>query len=99
MVEPYVCDPSAPGHRPAATAAAEPLLEPPGVCSRFHGLRVGPGAKKANSVETVLPIVSAPAALSAVTLAASGPASSAGGKRLPPRVSKPSTWKMSLTPT
>ncbi len=28
---------------PAATAAAEPLDEPPGVCARWRGLRVGPG--------------------------------------------------------
>ena len=27
---------------PAATAAAEPPLEPPVECARFHGLRVGP---------------------------------------------------------
>ena len=30
------------GTSPAATAAAEPPLEPPGVRSRFHGLRVTP---------------------------------------------------------
>ena len=29
----------------AATAAAEPEDEPPGVCAGFHGLRVGPGSK------------------------------------------------------
>src|SRR3954469_20102735 len=28
--------------RPAATAAADPPEDPPGVRSRFHGLRVGP---------------------------------------------------------
>ena len=28
----------------AATAAAEPLYEPPGVHARFHGLRVGAGS-------------------------------------------------------
>ena len=44
-IEPIVCVPRATGQRPAATAAAEPLLEPPGVCSGFQGLRVGPGAK------------------------------------------------------
>ena len=32
------------GTRPAATAAAEPPLDPPGVRSRFHGLRVVPHA-------------------------------------------------------
>ena len=32
------------GMMPAATAAAEPPLEPPGVRSVFHGLRVVPHA-------------------------------------------------------
>ena len=43
MVEPLVCVASASGTMPAATAAAEPLDEPPGVRSRSCGLRVGPG--------------------------------------------------------
>ena len=43
MIEPMVCVPSASGQSPAATAAAEPLLDPPGVCSGWCGLRVGPG--------------------------------------------------------
>ena len=47
----------------AATAADDPLLEPPGVCSRFHGLRVGEGSPEANSVVTVLPRTMPPAAL------------------------------------
>ena len=33
MTEPLVCDPTASGTMPAATAAAEPEDEPPGVCS------------------------------------------------------------------
>jgi hypothetical protein len=45
MTDPTVCVPSASGTSPAATAAADPLLDPPGVCSRWCGLRVGPGAK------------------------------------------------------
>ena len=45
---------------PHATAAAEPLLEPPGVCARFHGLRVGGGSKLAYCVVTVLPTRTAP---------------------------------------
>src|SRR5206468_11855928 len=90
-IEPIVCVPGAAGQRPAATAAAEPLLDPPGVCSGFQGLRVGPGANQANSVVTVLPRISAPAFLSAVTHGASGPARTFGGSRLPARVSKPST--------
>src|SRR5438067_470434 len=34
----------------AATAAAEPDDEPPGVCSAFHGLRVGAGSRAATAV-------------------------------------------------
>ncbi len=45
MVEPAVWLPSASGTMPAATAAAEPLDEPPGVCSGLCGLRVLPGEK------------------------------------------------------
>jgi hypothetical protein len=45
MVEPLVWLPSASGTMPAATAAAEPLEEPPGVCSGLCGLRVLPGKK------------------------------------------------------
>ena len=71
MTEPTVCVPSAPGTMPAATAAAEPEEEPPGVCSRLRGLCVLPGVKVASSVVTVLPMMTAPARRSAVTQAAS----------------------------
>ena len=47
MIEPPVCVPIAPRHIPQATAAAEPLDEPPGVCSRFQGLRVTGGSIQA----------------------------------------------------
>jgi hypothetical protein len=33
---------------PAAVAAADPLLDPPGVCPVFHGLRVPRGNIAAN---------------------------------------------------
>src|SRR5580658_3829416 len=56
---------------PAATDAAEPLDEPPGVCAVFQGLRVPRGSDAANSVVTVLPIMTAPASRSARTHAAS----------------------------
>src|SRR5262245_10891539 len=62
VIEPPVCEPSAPRHMPHARAAAEPLLDPPGVRSRFHGLRVGGGSKLAYCVVTVLPTNTAPAA-------------------------------------
>ena len=55
ITEPLVCVPIAAGTCRAATAAAEPDDEPPGVCAAFHGLRVGPGCMNANSVVTVLP--------------------------------------------
>jgi hypothetical protein len=50
------------GTKPAATAAAEPLDEPPGENAVFQGLRVLPGWRKANSVVTVLPITRPPSA-------------------------------------
>src|SRR5437899_7099286 len=53
VMEPPVCDPRAPRHMPQATAAAEPLLEPPGVRSMFHGLRVAGGSKLAYWVVTI----------------------------------------------
>ena len=43
MTEPLVWVPIASGTMRAATAAAEPLEEPPGVCSGLCGLRVLPG--------------------------------------------------------
>ncbi len=66
--EPPVSDPSATGAMRAATAAAEPPLEPPGMRSNAQGLRVGPKAEFsvddpiANSSQLVLPIGMAPAA-------------------------------------
>ena len=45
ITEPTVWEPSARGAMPAATAAAEPLEEPPGVRWRSWGLAVAPGAK------------------------------------------------------
>src|SRR5690606_19211789 len=56
------------GSMPAATAAAEPPLDPPGVCSVFQGLRVGPKrcgsvtGIRPNSDEFVFPSTTRPAA-------------------------------------
>ena len=53
--------------QPAATAAADPPLEPPGMRSSAHGLRIGPNAEFsvdepiANSSQLVLPTMTAPA--------------------------------------
>src|SRR5215475_15693442 len=71
IVEPVVWLPSASGTMPAATAAADPLDEPPGVCAGSCGFRVLPGVRVANSVLTVLPILIAPAARSSDTTEAS----------------------------
>ena len=66
-IEPPVSEPSANGARPAATAAPEPLDEPPVKCSRFHGLRAGghgrsnDGPPCANSCVASLPSSTAPA--------------------------------------
>ena len=49
-IEPPPSVPSASGTIPAATAAPEPPLEPPGVRSSDHGLRVSP-----NSALSVIP--------------------------------------------
>ncbi len=68
-IEPPVSVPSASGASPAATAAAEPPLEPPGMRSRSHGLRVTWKAlfsvdePIANSSMLVLPIRTASACL------------------------------------
>ena len=61
------------GTSPAATAAADPPLEPPGVRSRFHGLRVTPQAlvlvklSVPNSGAAVFPTGTAPAARNRAT--------------------------------
>src|SRR5437763_175871 len=72
-IEPTTCVPSAAGTMLQATAAAEPLLDPPGVRSRSQGLRVPRGSDAANSVVTTLPRNTAPAPRNAATLAASRP--------------------------
>ena len=75
-IDPPVSDPSASGTIRAATAAADPPLEPPGVRSGAHGLRVGPNAEFsvddpiANSSQLVLPTMTAPAAMSRSTAVA-----------------------------
>ena len=69
--EPAVWVPSASGTPPAATVAAEPEDEPPGVRESAWGLRVALAAPQASSVVTVLPRISAPAARSRLTTVAS----------------------------
>ena len=75
-IEPPVSLPSAAGTMPAATAAAEPPEEPPGVLARRQGLRVGPEHECsvdepiANSSMFVRPITTAPACSSRATAVA-----------------------------
>ena len=65
------------GAMPAATAAADPPLEPPGVRCSSHGFFVGPNAEFsveepiANSSRFVLPTTTAPASRSRRTTVAS----------------------------
>src|SRR5215203_6042071 len=66
-MEPPVSEPSAAGDRRAATATAEPPLDPPGVRSVAYGFRDGPNPEFsvddpiANSSRFVLPMITAPA--------------------------------------
>ena len=71
----------------------------PGVRSRSCGLRVLPGVKQANSVVTVLPSRTAPAARSRVTIAASWSGRRPAWMMLPCSVGKSAVSTMSLTAT
>src|SRR6188508_1717857 len=67
LIEPPVSDPRARGTMRAATAAADPPLDPPGVRVTSHGFFDGPSAEFsvdepiANSSRLVLPTMTAPA--------------------------------------
>src|SRR5271169_281991 len=66
-IDPPVSEPSASGAKPAATAAADPPLDPPGTRLASWGLCVGPEHEfsvelpMANSSMFVLPSTTAPA--------------------------------------
>src|SRR5262245_53335514 len=76
-IEPPVSLATASGTRPAATAAADPPLEPPGMRLRSHGLRVEPLVAcwvvmpQPNPCDRVPPTTTAPAVRNAATPAAS----------------------------
>src|SRR5882672_8868987 len=76
-IEPPVSVPVANGARPAATAATEPPLLPPGTRATSHGFLTGPyqlvsfDEPIANSSMLVLPSITVPAALSFATIVAS----------------------------
>src|SRR5258705_13445384 len=61
ITDPFVCDPIAAGTTPAATAAADPMDEPPDVRDGSHGLSVWPGVMNASSAVKVFPSTIAPA--------------------------------------
>ena len=90
--EPMVCVPSANNAMEAATAAADPELDPPGVCSRFQGLRVaGSPPRKANSVVVVFPSKIAPATVKLSIMAAFFAGTYSGSTWDPPVVGTPAT--------
>src|SRR5262249_40605152 len=76
-MDPAPSVPTASGPRPAATAAAPPPLEPPGVCARLQGFRVGPNTGLSvtpfhpNSGVLVFPSMIAPASFNRSTTGAS----------------------------
>jgi hypothetical protein len=71
-----VSDPNASGTIRAATAAADPPLDPPGIRSSAQGFRVGANAEFsvddpiANSSQFVFPTITAPAAINRSTTVA-----------------------------
>src|SRR5438105_268299 len=76
-IEPPASVPIASGAKPAAIAADAPPLEPPGVFSRSHGLRVTPKSRlcvapiQPNVGVFVLPTLMPPAAVMRATIGAS----------------------------
>src|SRR4051794_6929657 len=103
-IEPAPSEPSATGTIPAATAAADPPEDPPGVYSRFQGLRVAPKAGPSvnghcpSSQALVLPTITAPAARNRRTDSPS-PVAGPISPRQPNLVGSPATSVSSLTAT
>ena len=93
-IDPPVSLPTAPRHMPAATAAAEPPLLPPGMQLKSHGLRVGGvTVPKPNSCVFVLPKSTVPAAARARTTGASALGTQSD------RIGEPAVVGMSLVAT
>ena len=105
--EPPVSEPMAKAHRPAATATAEPLDEPPGsrwvlASHGFHGVPRGvltPVMPSANSTVLVLPSTTQPARFSDFTKLPSGPMMSLRSINDPAVAGAPSTANRSLIAT
>ena len=89
---------------PAASAAADPPLDPPGVMARFHGLRVMPVSGQSltpfqpNSGMVVLPMTIAPASRARATAGESSESGVSGSDSLEPRsVAQPVASSASFT--
>ncbi len=82
-----------------ATAAAGPLDDPPGVCSGFHGLRVGLGSRNAKAVVVTFPSTIAPAARRRATDVASAAGCRWAKGPAPAVVGSPAASKMSFRAT
>src|SRR5688572_21745445 len=100
-IEPPPSVPTASGPMPAATAAAAPPEEPPGVFAGFHGLRVMPvelvSPLQPNSGVAVLPSSTAPASRRRAVDGASMSQGWFGSTvRLPRRVGQPFVSTRSL---
>src|SRR5882672_9018531 len=100
-IEPPVSEPSAPKASCAATAAPEPLEEPPEMEPTFHGLStlpscgLSPKGPSASSVMLSLPSVTAPAAVRRATAVAAWSLGEYAAVLVPHDVGKPTTWKRS----
>src|SRR5262245_20550255 len=88
-IEPAPSEPRASGPSPAATAAAPPPVDPPGVRERSQGLRDSPNSglsvepRQANSGRLVRPTKIAPAARRPATPGASSGATKFAMRREP----------------
>ena len=103
-IEPPPSPPVASVRRPPATAAADPPDDPPGVWSRFQGLRVAPLSfvqvrlMPPNSLEVVSPNGTAPAPRNRVTSVESWSDVSSLSGMDASVAGQPATWSSSFTP-
>src|SRR5215216_43971 len=101
-IEPAPSLPCASGPRPAATAAAAPPLDPPGVLARFHGLNEGPKTRfpespfHPSSGVLVFPNMTTPAAYNRSTTGASSSGTQSGSINEPRAVRMPRVGVRSL---
>src|SRR5438093_6864412 len=101
-IEPAPSEPSANGASPAATAAAPPPVDPPGVRVRSQGLRDSPNnglsvePRQANSGRLVRPTKIAPAARRRATLGLSSGGTKSARRREPEVVRSPAVQWLSL---